>query len=440
MIDRVLRSPVLWTWVVTILRTGGFFFVLPIVLRKIPSEQLGLWYVFLSVAQFSSIVELGFAPNISRFASYFMGGAANPRGLGLDQVATSANEPNLAGLAGLTEMGRHLYGKIALVMGMIMTIGGGIWLTFHFGAKFWNLQVAPAFFLYAIGMTVNMYGFFWMDLLFGVNQVRKGQQVYAIGLLLNYLLCVIGLLSGAGLYALALGQIALALLPRWMARRIIRRDYLKNISETQEVSVSDLWPMTWRSGLCSFGAHLSLPALTLICAQVVGLTETAKYGLSLQLALMLHALSSSWMSVIWPRLSGMRARHEYTAIRQLVSKRFAISAGFYLLASVAAWAIAPPVLHLLKSKTDFLPPFTLALLLAVVGVDMMLGICNAILLTGNRAPHMRPLLINGVLTVGFALVLGKSVGVTGIVLAPLCAHFSFNLWVTPRLCWNDLNP
>jgi|688.fasta_scaffold05981_8 O-antigen/teichoic acid export membrane protein len=438
MIRPLFNSPVFWTGFVTLLRTGGFFLVLPLVLKKIPTEELGVWYVFLGIAQFSGIVELGFAPNISRFASYFMGGAPGPRSLGIDHATEEGNEPNLAALKGLAEMSMNLYPKIGATMGIIMTVGGGTWLHYKFGDAFWSWRVAPAFFLYAAGMTMNMYGYFWMNLLFGVDRVRQGQQIFALGLVLNYLLCVAGLLLGAGLYALALGQVALALVPRFMARRIVTSDFLSVTPALQKVSWRDLWPMTWRSGVGAFGSYLSLPVMTLVCAQVVGLADTASYGLSLQLAFMLHGLSATWMAVTWPRMGAMRVSGDYSKIRTLITKRLGLSLLTYLIGGFVAWSIAPGALHLFHSKTQFLGPVPLALLLTVVGVDCFLGLCNAILLTGNHVPHMKVTLLTGVAAVLVAFPLGHYCGIVGIIIAPLCAQALMNLWYTPLLCIKDL--
>jgi len=321
-----------------------------------------------------------------------------------------------------------------------MVIGGGSWLYHHFGQKFWNFHIAPAFFLYAAGMTANMFSFFWMDFLFGVNRVRLGQQIYSAGLVLNYLLCVAGLLLGAGLYALALGQIVLAIFPRLIAKRIVQGDFLSKASETQAVSWRDLWPMTWRSGLCSFGAYLSLPVMTLICAQVIGLVDTARYGLSLQLALLLHGLSASWMVVIYPRLGAMRTRKEYPMMRKLIAQRFILSLITYAFGGIIAWYLAPQALHFFKSKTDFLQPLVLAILLGVVGIDFILGLCGAILFSGNHTPHILPVVITGIIIMSFAFLFGHFFGIIGIVIAPLCGHLLFNLWYLPWLCWKDLYP
>ena len=438
MLKKIIVSPVLWTGLVTLLRTGGFFLVLPLILKKIPTEELGMWYVFLGIAQLSGIVELGFAPNIARFASYFVGGASSTKSLGIDHTVSESSEPNLAGLKGLSEMAMNLYPKLGTAMGLLMTLCGGWWLSHKFGQAFWSWHVAPAFFLYAAGMTLNMYGYFWMNLLSGVNRVRQGQQIFAIGLVLNYFLCIAGLLFGAGLYALAIGQVALALVSRWMAKRILTRDFLSKAPSIQKISWRDLWPMTWRSGLFSFSAWLSLPVMPLICAQVLGLKETASYGLSLQLALMIHGLSASWMAVTYPRLGSMRIRHEYSAIRHLVAERVGLSIITYAVGAGAFWWLAPHAINLFKSQTNFLPSPYLALLLGAVGVDFLLGHCNAILLTGNRVPQLKSSIFTGVNAVILGLILGHFLGVIGIILAPFCAQAIFNLWYTPILCWRDI--
>lgn len=439
MVTTIIKSPVFWSGLVTLLRTGGFFLVLPVVLRKVPTEQLGMWYVFLGIAQFSGIVELGFAPNISRFASFFMGGAKNPKSIGIAHATSEVSGPNLAGLKGLAEMAMSLYPKLGYAMGVIMTCGGGWWLFHKFGNSFWNWQIAPAFFLYTAGMTINMYGYFWMNLLFGVDRVREGQQIFAIGLMLNYFICVFGLMLGMGLYALALGQITLALFPRWIACFIVKKNFLDKSPSIQNVSWRDLWPMTWRSGLSAFGAYLSLPAMTLVCAQTCGLVETAEFGLSMQLALMLQALSATWMAVLWPKLGTMRTRREFSAIRRLVGIRLLLSLSTYLLGAGVAFFFAPLAIQVFRSNTHFLSSPYLALLLAVVGIDMMVGLVGAILLTGNRVPQLGASLFTGFLALVFAVFLSRQAGVLGVIIAPALAQLSFNLWSIAGLFLKDMN-
>src|SRR5262249_55697048 len=81
--SRVFRSAVGWSFLATALRFGWALFILPLVLRRVPPEELGLWYVFLSLGALASLIDFGFAQTINRAAGYLWAGAAelSPYGL-----------------------------------------------------------------------------------------------------------------------------------------------------------------------------------------------------------------------------------------------------------------------------------------------------------------------------------------------------------------------
>ncbi len=73
-IVRVWKSAVGWSFAVTALRAGGFLLVLPLALRRLSPDELGLWYVFTSIGDFCAFAELGLALILGRSASFFMAG------------------------------------------------------------------------------------------------------------------------------------------------------------------------------------------------------------------------------------------------------------------------------------------------------------------------------------------------------------------------------
>src|SRR5262245_10819306 len=48
--NRVTSSPVAWGGVMTLLRGVGFLVVMAYALKQIPTQEIGLWYVMLSIA------------------------------------------------------------------------------------------------------------------------------------------------------------------------------------------------------------------------------------------------------------------------------------------------------------------------------------------------------------------------------------------------------
>src|SRR5690606_17932517 len=72
---RGLSSAVAWSFLGTALRVGSGILLLPLLLRSLPKEQLGLWYVFISLGGLIGLLDMGFAPTASRAIAYLWAGA-----------------------------------------------------------------------------------------------------------------------------------------------------------------------------------------------------------------------------------------------------------------------------------------------------------------------------------------------------------------------------
>src|SRR5438552_4860384 len=109
---RTLQSAVAWSLAAAALRALGGVLVLPLMVRKVPSERLGLWYVFLSLQGIAALFDLGFSPAVTRAAGYLWGGAQQLKKFGVARVETDdrANAPpNYPLLASLVATMRLYY-------------------------------------------------------------------------------------------------------------------------------------------------------------------------------------------------------------------------------------------------------------------------------------------------------------------------------------------
>jgi hypothetical protein len=322
-ISRLWKSSVFWAFCSTALRLGGFIFVLPFALRRLSPEHLGIWYTMQSLSSLVILMEAGFSPCISRFASFYFAGARKVPSLGLKtEPADHEASPNLSALAGLVLMARRLYRIFGLGALVFMTVGGGGWLAWKFGPIFLRADVFSAYLLYAMGIAVMMSGFFWADLLFGVQQVRESYYNTIAALILNYVVTIVLFKLGCGLLSLAMGQIIMTLLPRWLGRRRFLRLFpIGEVKQPQFIAIKELWPMCWRSGLSAFAAYLLLRNITLVAADVLDLHVTASLGLSLQFSLALAGVSQIWLVVKYPVISALRVKKDEKALRRVVRQR-----------------------------------------------------------------------------------------------------------------------
>lgn len=438
-VQRILKASVIWAFLVTLVRGAGFFLVMAYALRKLPSSEIGLWYVMLNIAGLASFVEIGFNPTISRFASFFMGGADSVPKLGLNSNPSGSQQANYRSLAGLIVQARSLYTKFGVFVTLAMLIGGGLWFASGAARLPLNRTDAIAFVLFALGSGLNMTGLFWQGLQFGINRVRAYNQVFIISLLVSYAVSFCGLATGMGLTALVLGFLILNFACRWQARR----DVLSVIpaaafTDPQPVTWRELWPMTWRSGVTSWASFLCIQNTTLICSFITDLNTTASYGFSLQLALLLHGFSANWLSVKYPLISNLRIQKAMMEVVGIVWKRMLLSLITFIAGAVVIIIVAPQVLIYVHSNTQVLATGQMIVLFSIIGLDLIMGMHAAIMQTGNQVPHLSPFVISGILVTLLGWVLGGRYGIYGLISAVALAQVFYNYWWTPWRCWRDL--
>ena len=114
MLKRLKASTVVWSWVYNGLRLASGVILLPLVLHKLPTPELGMYYLLMSVAALVPLVDFGFGPSIGRFVGYAMGGADKLQAQGLAQPGKS-HAPNYDLVWELLWASRTLYRYLTVV-------------------------------------------------------------------------------------------------------------------------------------------------------------------------------------------------------------------------------------------------------------------------------------------------------------------------------------
>jgi hypothetical protein len=76
---RLINTAVFWSWIFSFTRLASGLLLLPLVLHKLSTADLGMYYVLLSLAAMSQLVDFGFGSAIGRFITYAMAGAGRFR-------------------------------------------------------------------------------------------------------------------------------------------------------------------------------------------------------------------------------------------------------------------------------------------------------------------------------------------------------------------------
>jgi hypothetical protein len=112
--------------------------------------------------------------------------------------------------------------------------------------------------------------------------------------------------------------------------------------------------------------------------------------------------------------------------------------GTYVVCAAGVILVVPDVLRWLNSNTTLLPAVQLIGLLALVGMDLFVGMHSAILKTGNETPHLMAFVVSGILTVLLSYTMGRLWQVWGILIGAFLAQAAATYWLTPYLCWRRL--
>lgn len=435
---RVTSSSVAWGGAMTVLRGIGFLVVMAYALRKVPTAEIGLWYVMLSIAGLGAIVEFGFAATISRYASYYSGGVVDVNTLGT--TAAASGGMNKPALQALVRMAAGLYGRFGLLVGVLMTF---VWA----GWRIWGdapasgvgARESAAFALLVAGTVFNMTGMYWAAVLYGINRVRLYNKSMVAGLLGNYLLALAGLLAGMGILALVAGQLMSSLIPRLVARRAVRAELIDVDPRTIPLlSWRELWPTTWRAGILTLCTYLMIGTTTVFCYIFADITTAASYGLTMQMALMLHTTATLWLWVKIPAISAMRAQGDWRAVAEVLRWRLPASLITYAFGAALTVLLAPWVLSQLQSKTQMLARPEMLALLVLIGLDLIVGLHSALLQTGNEVPQVPAFCLSAALTLLLVWPLGTRFQVWGVIGAPFLAQLVVNYWWVPYQFWERL--
>jgi hypothetical protein len=436
---RLTSSGVFWTGIVTLLRAAGFVLVLPVVLRRLPTDEVGLWYVYVGIAGFCGMIELGFAAVISRFASFYLAGLRHLPSLQPFSPSSQEESVNHSGLAGLVRASRQLYNVFAVVLLLAMGFGGGGWLLWKYREAFLQPMNLAAFAVFTAGTAWSMSGFFWTGMLFGINRVRDYQKAILGGLMLNYLIILVGVWLNWGILSLVVGQVALNIYQRLRSRAAFRKHCaIDAAAEPMPIRWRHFWPMTWRGGLMGYGIYLGYGAIALVCAQLFDLETAARYALSFQLVSMAYQLANGWIMVKYPHIASLYVQGHFAEIRAIMFRRIGLQMLSYVVLCAVAWKVAPLTLSFLKTKTNFFPPWPLFLMMVAGAVDLYVNSISAVVQNGNRFPFVHSKLINGITAVVLAFILGKWLGLNWLICAPFLAQLTYNGWYITWWCWHDL--
>lgn len=432
------------TWGSFFTRSISFVVVLPLLLRKLPAEEIVVWYLFMTITSLQFMMDIGFGSTTSRAISYAMGGATDVRGFHAESEEFGDKHPNWPLLGKVISNMKTVYTLLALV---VLIVAGilGTWALMkpiaqiHDQTSVWLAWLLILLF-YPINMRTSIYGLY----LEGINQValvRRWDIFTSLGSIISFFLI---LFLGGGILSLVIANQTwgfFRILRNWMLCRHVEEGRFKSFRKEpfDKELFASLWPSTWRSGVGAFMSYGLISVSSMLIAQVGDTAQTASYLLAMRLMDTVDQFSQGPFYSKLPLLARKRAEGDITGLISIAQRGMAIGFWAFVSGFIFLALFAQPLLTFVKSNASFASP-DLWLLIGIAFFIHRYGAMHIQLYstTNHIIWHIADT-VSGTVFIVVSLTLLSHMGVYAFPVAMICGWLGFYSWFAAGYSYRAMN-
>jgi len=435
---KITRADVLWNYLATFFKISSSVLLLPFILHKLPSEDVGIWSIFASIAALVFLIDFGFNSSFSRNVTYIFSGVRSLQKDGHETNFDANGQINYGLFKGLLSSMRWFYSRVSLVLFCLLATVGTVYIhrllqNYH-GDK---LNVYIAWFLFISINTYNLYTLYYDALLEGRGLIKISKQVIILGHIIYLLVSVIAIFAGFGLIALVSAQLVSIVTIRTISQRIFFTVELKDKldhcqAENRKDILKAIYPNAVKYGVTSFGGFMIQKSSIFIGSLYLTLPAIASFGITKQMMDIIVAIANISLSTFLPQIAFLRVENNYERIKVIYVRGVMIANAIFILASLVIIFFGSTILHIIKSNTDLNQNVLVAVAVSsLIGLNS--GISGAIISTKNHIPFVKPSLLSGAGTILllFAFFKFTNLGLLGMAIAPGLIDLCYQGWKWP---------
>lgn len=443
----VTRRDVLWGYAASALNIGAGLILLPVILRYLSTEDVGLWFVFVALAGFAQILEFGFQPTLARNAAYVYSGKQSLIKEGLHPEVVKNQIVNLELLNNLVLAAKHIYKIVAAVALAVLCGGGGLYVsTLLTPVQNYKIYIL-AWLIFGVSYVINFYYGYINGLLQGRGEIVQASKVLVFSRCIQVILGATATIVGYGLLGLAVATFFSAVLGRILAYHYFTLNF-KQLSTTLDSEqqgrltrelVEVLWYNASRLGIVQIGAFLILRGNILIASSFLGLAAAASYSMTVTLLITLSGIAMVATQIQVPHMSALQARGERKALTSVYGLAVLVSLSTFLFGLIALLIFGEQILLSLGSKTGLLPSPVLIVLGLILLLEVNHSVAATFLTTTNNVPFTNASILSGFAIISLSFLTVQSFGIIGLVISQGVVQISYNNWRWPYLALKSVN-
>ena len=441
---KITKKDVLWSYFAQIFTVASGLVTLPLILKLLSAEEIGMNYLMLSLGALVNLFDFGFTPQFSRNIAYVFTGAQVLKKEGVTVTETSTINYRL--LATMIHTAEFVYRRLAIVVLLVMLTLGTYYI-YYVTKGFTNIDNSLSIWvLYSIGIFFNIYYSYFAALLIGKGLIMESKKAMVYSKIVYILLSFVFLFSGLGLMGVVLANLIAPFINRFLSYRYFFTIELTNKIKIYDISKKEkleLFEIVWHNakklGLVFVGAYAINKLSIFLAGLYLPLSDIGSYGLMIQLFGLLSMVSGMLFTVFEPRFSSLRTKGDTTAL----IKEFAFSMNIYyltfIIGAIGLLYLGPYFLSLISANVA-LPSFFIMLLFSVVlFLEGNHSNFATLIVTNNSVPF-----VTSALVAGFFIGLGDYIslkytgyGILGLVAVQGLVQLAYANWKWPFVVLNE---
>jgi O-antigen/teichoic acid export membrane protein len=441
------RRDVIWNFAATFMRIASGLIVLPLVLHLLSVDEVAMWMIFLTVGGFASLMDFGFSNSFTRNISYIFGGVKSLKTHGYNTIEDDDKSIDYGLLKSVISAMKLYYGIIAGVFLALFVVVSPYYLSTilkHNSGEPHKIWIA--WFVYGVLIAYQLYTYYYTSLLSGRGQVKNVQQITIVGQTSRIISSVIFLLFGYGLISLVIGQFVCDAVNRTLCYIVFyNKETKENLNVKNKIPIKEVMgimtPNALKIGVTSVGGFFINKIVMFIAPLYLVSRDIASFGTTKLMIDLIISLGGIWIGTYYPKINLYRVNNNINGVKRLYMKARLNMFLSFAICGLGLILVGPPLLELIKSKTQLLPTMMIGVFLIISYLDANQGLATTMLLTKNEVPFVKAVLLTGVATVCMLYISLQytNLGIWGMIICSGIAQLAYQDWKWPLLVGKELN-
>ena len=442
------KKDIIWNYVGTAVSMASGFLLLPLLIRYLSADELGLWYVYVAVSNLTQLFEFGFSPTFARNIVYCLSGSSRLSKKGAIETGSSSSV-DWHMLRALLATSKFVYAVIAAIALIVACTVGSAYiavLTQETG----GVEKWISWGLFCLSIYLNLYFLYSISFLRGVGDVASENKSKTYAKISQLILSAVLLMIGFGLLGASVGFLANGLVLRLFAGKYfsMHEEITKGIaSDSSPISkieikavFSEISSIAWRDGAVQIALYASTQATSIVSSLFLGLAETGMYSVMLQLGTAVYNFAGAFVKSYFPTFQASFAKQDVGGMRSIVMR--GVSAYWLLccFGTLGIIVVVFPLLPIIKPGVEVSVPFYLFMTLYLCLLNHHSIFCNFII-GMNEIPYMFAYILSALLGLALSVIFSGALGLGawGLVGGQFISQIVYNNWKWPRYVVEILN-